>query len=164
MESLRQLETILAILLGWLLGLLTPAIAERIRRQYKRQELMDAVIDEMLGLQHTLATVAHLVRLRNADLPDAFLDGFLPIFEGYEGPDRKEALVEVLKNIRNVPEGQRSASLRSLREPNAGMALQQYAVPLFTTQVADLAICSLDFQRSVLRIRNHLDLFNQLVP
>jgi hypothetical protein len=60
MESLRQLETILAILLGWLLGLLTPAIAERIRRQYKRHELMNAVVDEMLGLQHTLATVALL--------------------------------------------------------------------------------------------------------
>lgn len=43
------------------------------------------------------------------------------------------------------------------------MALRQYSVPLFATQIADLAICSRGFQRSVLRIRYHLDLYNQLV-
>jgi hypothetical protein len=49
------------------------------------------------------------------------------------------------------------------RKPNVGITLRQYAIPLFATQIADLAICSLDFQRSVLKIRCHLDLYNQLV-
>ena len=54
-EYLKQIETILTILLGWLLGLLTPGIAERIRRPYRRRDLMWAVVDEMLGIQHTMA-------------------------------------------------------------------------------------------------------------
>ena len=44
------------------------------------------------------------------------------------------------------------------------MTLPQYALPLFITQIADLTICDLDFQRSVLHIRSHLDLYNQIGP
>lgn len=42
--------------------------------------------------------------------------------------------------------------------------MRQYAIPLFVAQLQDLAICTLEFQRAVLRIRYDLDLFNQLVP
>jgi hypothetical protein len=51
-----------------------------------------------------------------------------------------------------------------MRKPNVAMGLRQYSIPLLSTQIADLAICSLEFQRSVLHIRYHLDLYNQLVP
>jgi hypothetical protein len=43
-EFLRPFDTILTILLGWLLGLLTPSIAERLRRLYKRRDLVRAVV------------------------------------------------------------------------------------------------------------------------
>jgi hypothetical protein len=95
----------------------------------------------MLGLQYTLATVAQLIRARNADLPDAFIDKIQPIFESYKGPDRRENLIESLRMIRSASEEQRAASLQQSREPNAGITLRQYAIPLFATQIADLAIC-----------------------
>lgn len=164
MEYAKQLETILAILLGWLLGLLTPVISDRIRRPYRRRDLVRAVVEEMLSLQYTLATVAYLVRSRRADLPDAFLDLILPLFEQYEGPDRSDSFIETLKKFRAIPERDRSAILQTKQDSNVGMALRQYSMPLFATQIADLAICSPDFQRSVLNIRYHLDLYNQLVP
>jgi hypothetical protein len=163
-EYLKQLDTVLMILVGWLLGLLTPGIAERIRRPYRRRDLMQAVVNEMLGLQHTMAVVAYRARVRRVDVSDAFLDKILPIVEGYNGPDRIESLVEGLKKSRSLSEEQRAALHQAMRKPNVGVALRQYAIPLLTTQIPDLAICSLDFQRSVLNIRHHLDLFNQLVP
>jgi hypothetical protein len=163
-EYLKQFETIFAIFLGWLLSLLTMIISENIRRPYRRRDLVRAVVDEMLGLQYTLATVAHLVRARNAQVTDAFLDKILPIFEGYQGPDRSDDFPAGLKKLRSVPEPERAATLQAKQNLNVGMALRQYSIPLFATQIADLAICSRDFQRSVLRIRYHLDLYNQLVP
>jgi hypothetical protein len=41
------------------------------------------------------------------------------------------------------------------------ITLRQYSIPFFATQIGDLAICGLDFQRAVLNIRYQLDLFNQ---
>ena len=163
-DYVKQLDTILTILLGWLLGLLTPVISDRIHRPYRRRDIVQAVVDEMLGLQYTLATVAHLIRVRNANVTNAFLDQILPIVEGYEGPDRSDDIPIGLKKLRSVSEQERAAALQSKQIPNVGMALRQYAIPLFATQLADLAICRRDFQRSVLRIRYHLDLYNQLVP
>jgi hypothetical protein len=158
-EYLKQIEPILTILLGWLLGLFT----ERIRRPYRRRDLIQAVVDEMLGLQHTMAIVAYLVQVRYTDVSDAFLDRVLPIVEGYHGPDRNENFILGLKS-RGLAEGQRAAAHQARRNPSVGMSLRQYTIPLFATQIADLTICSLDFQRSVLKIRYHLDLYNQLVP
>lgn len=164
MEHLKEFSTVLTILLGWLLGLLTPGIADRIRRPYRRRDLMQAVIDEMLRLQHTMAVFSYQIRARRAEVSDAFLDKILPIVEGYHGPDRIEDFIDALRKSRSLPEGQRVTGHQAMRKPNVGIALRQYAIPLFAAQIADLAICSLDFQRSVLNIRFHLDLLNQLAP
>jgi hypothetical protein len=162
-EYLKQLTPILQILLGWLLGLFTQSIAERIRRPYRRRDLTRAVVDEMLGLQHTMALVAFLVRKRYSNVSDAFLDEILPIVEGYRGPDRDEKLAEALRKSRSLPQEERAAVHDALRKPNVAMGMRQYAIPLFAAHLADLAICTLDFQRSVLKVRYHLDLYNQCV-
>jgi hypothetical protein len=163
-EYFKQLETICTILLGWLLGLLTPGIAERIRRPYRRRDLVRSVLDEMLGLQHTMAVMAHSIRARRAEVSDAFLDAILPIVEGYKGPDRSQGFIEGIRESRKLPEAQRAAAHKTMRKPSVGVNLPQYAIPLFVTQIADLTICDLDFQRSLLHIRYHLDLYNQIRP
>ncbi len=161
-EYLEGLSPVLMVLLGWLLGLLTPVIAERIRRPYRRRDLMQGVVDEMLGLQHTLVAVAYKIRTRNAELSDDFLDKILPILDAHTGPDRSQEIIEFVKEIRRCPEGQRVATHQLMRKPDRVVGLRQYAAPLFATQMSDVAICSLDFQRAVLNIRRHLDLYNQL--
>lgn len=163
-EYLETLQPVLMVLLGWALGLLTPAIAERIHRGYRRKDLMQAVVDELRGLQYTMAFVAYLIRSRNADVPDSFLDLVIPILENHQGPDRDERAIEHLRNLRKVSVQQRAVVHQSLQKPNRGLWLQQYALPLVGTQIADLAICPVAFQRSVLRIHQSLDLFNQQVP
>lgn len=157
------MEPVLTILLGWLLGLLTPNLAERIRRPYRRRDLVRAVVDEMLSLQRTMALVAHRIRARYANVTDAFLDELLPIVEAYQGPDRNENLNAELRQSRHRSEQERAEIDQAMRQPNAGIVLRQYSLPLFVTQLADLTICGLDFQRQVLHIRQQLDLYNQLV-
>jgi hypothetical protein len=144
--------------------LLTPGFAEKIRRPYRRRDLMQAVIVEMLALQHTMAVCAYEIRARNAVVSVAFLGKILPIVEGYKGPDRREEFVQGMKRIRSLSEAQRASMhlTQNAQNPNISLGLRQYAIPLLATQIADLAICSRDFQRSVLHIRHRLDLFNQL--
>ncbi|MGP8244530.1 MAG: hypothetical protein ACLQVN_08430 [Bryobacteraceae bacterium] len=158
------MEPILTLLLGWLLGAFTPLLADTIRRPYRRRDLMRAVIDEMLGLQYTMAMVAHRIRARYAEVSDGFLDDLLPIVEGYRGPDRSEDLARGLAESRGLSEAQRATVDPARRKPDVGISLAQYATPLFATQIADLAICGVDFQRAVLHIRKQLGLFNDLVP
>ena len=92
---------------------------------------------------------------------DEFLDRVLPIIEAYHGPDRDEKTITNLKQSRQLTEADRAALDQKLRNPGLGPSVPQYALPLFVTQLADPAICSLAFQRAVLKVRQHLDLFNQ---
>ncbi len=68
-----------------------------------------------------------------------------------------EFCVDILHNSK-------AAAYRDAQRPNSGLVLRQYQLPLFSTQLGDLAICPLEFQRTVLRIRYHLELFNQSIP
>jgi hypothetical protein len=164
LEFLNGIGPVLLLILGWLMGLLSPGIAERIRRGYRRRDLMRAVLDELLGLQHVLAIVAYRIRARNMAVTNEFLDAIIPTVENYKGPDRVERMIEAIKTSRTLPEGQRAAIEHAAQKPNVGLALRQYSLPLITTQLSDLIICSLAFQRAVLHVRFHLDLCNQFVP
>jgi hypothetical protein len=163
MEYLKQFETIFAIFLGWLLSLLTMVFSERIRHPYRRRDLIQAVVDEMLGLQYTLATAP--TWYGQEMLMSRMLFSIRSCRSSKVTTGRIGAMTfrPALKRLRGVSEQERAATLQSKTNSNVGMALRQYSIPLFATQIADLAICSRDFQRSVLRIRYHLDLYNQLV-
>jgi len=163
-EYLKSMEPILMLLFGWCMGLLAPAITEKIRRTYRRRDLIAAVTDEFAGLQYTMALVAHRIRGRNSELTDEFLDRIIPVVESYHGPERDERLIETVKGSRQGTEAERATVHKALRKPNSSLMVRQYASPLFVTQLADLAICPISFQRVVLNVRYHLDLYNQSVP
>jgi hypothetical protein len=100
------------------------------------------------------------MRARNADTPDEFLDSILPIVGKYAGPDSDPRIVSAMKSFRTLSAKDRAAAHLAMRNPGVGITLKQYGFPLLAAQVADLAICPLKFQRSVLKIRYQLDLFN----
>jgi hypothetical protein len=114
------------------------------KRGYRRRELMCAVLDELVGFQYKMA-VAWLIRIRNAEATDEFIDNTLPVLESYRGPDRNERLIDGMKAERSLPEDQRAGAHSAMRKPNAGLSLRQYALPLFVTQLADLAISRWNF-------------------
>ena|ERR1035437_3078835 len=125
-EFLNGIGPVLLLLLGWLMGLTSPGIAERIRRGYRRRDLMRGVLDELLGLQHVLAIVAYRVRARNMAMINDFLDSIIPIVENYNRPDRVERMIEAIKNSRQLPEEQRAAIHQAMQRPNVSLSLRQY--------------------------------------
>ena len=73
------MENLLPLLIGWLLGTLSPGIAERIRRKHTQRDLIRSVLAELADLQYTMALVAHSLRTRQAQATDEFLDWLIPI-------------------------------------------------------------------------------------
>src|SRR5438876_102166 len=156
LEFFSDNKPVIMLLFGWALALLTPMIAEHNRRRYRRRDLTRAVVDELVSLQFTMAMVAWRHRARNAQVTDIFLDSIIPFIQSYTGPDKDQGLVSAIQNSRARSEEERIAAHRELRKPSEGLFICQYALPLFVTQIADLAICPLPFQRSVLHVRYHL--------
>ena len=160
---LSDFTMVLLVLLGWLLGLLTAPIVERIRQHYRRRDVMSAITDELLGLRHTMATASWRFHARQGSLSDAFMDKCLDIFDSYSGPDRNSRMGETIRNIRAVSGTKRKEACLELNRPSRGISVREYTPPLFATMFSDLVICPLSFQREVLHVRHHLDIYNQKV-
>jgi hypothetical protein len=164
--SRRATASILMLLPGWLLGLLSPAIAERIRRGYRVKELTASIVDELVEFQHTMAVVSWSIRARYAETSDEFIDRILPIFDAYQGGNREERFTASIKRLWALPEAARAEAQRTFhaQSPTHTINIPQYSLPLLVAQISDFSICPFPFQRAILHVRYRLDLFNQPIP
>ena len=155
--------SILYLVLGWLIGLISPGIVERIRRVHRRRDLVRSILSELTDLEYMMANVAYVMRGKLATVTDEFLDWLAPIVARYDGPDKFKGLEEALAKSRKISEEQRREFYLLKHDEGRGSALKQYCLPFLQSVSNELPICSLDFQRRVLHVEGRLDVFNQHV-
>lgn len=154
------MNSVLLIVLGWLLGLLAPAIVERIRKGHRSAELMRAIVSDLQELRYQMVCVSYLVRVRNGTLSKDWFDWFAPIALGYSGPN-KVVLPSFLLDGENFSDAQ----WRKLPPLDAdrGLALKQFSASLLAAHITELSILPIEFQVPLLHVRSKLELFNQHV-
>jgi hypothetical protein len=113
-------EQLLYIGFGWLLGLLAPAIVERIRKGYRRSELTVAIQAEVHELQYKMGLCSHKLNLHLATVTDRHLVWLEQIVHNYTGPNPKAGILNSVVEYRKVPEEERCRAFAMIRDPNVG--------------------------------------------
>jgi len=158
-----QLKELGILLLGWLLGTLSPHLSERIQRGYRRDELVEALLTEARGVQFRTALAAWRLRQHLLKVDSEFVRWLQPILDAYEGPDKDPNAIEAFRKLLERTDAQLKAIDGALRRPGVSPRLVAFATPFLTSQVAAISICSLDFQRRILDLSNQLSLYNEEV-
>src|SRR5438046_1190211 len=96
---MERLADILLVLLGWLLGTLTPGVTEAIRRPKWRAELFAALRSELSELRYKLALVAHNMRGRTGTMSRESLSLIRPIILGYGGTPEDAEFQSAFKRL-----------------------------------------------------------------
>ena len=156
-------EQLLYISFGWLLGLLAPAIVERIRKGYRRSELTVALQAELHELQYKMALCSYKLNSHLALVTDKHLAWLEQVVHDYKGPSPKAGLLNVLAEYRKVPEKERNQALAKRHDPNVGVGLLQYSIPFVTAHMGDISLYPVPFQSAVIRIQDQLAMYNQRV-
>ncbi len=157
-----ELNRFLWVVLGWLFGLLSPGIAERIRRKHRRAEVMTAARSELRELQYMIGAVANRIRGHLGDVSNSFLDWLIPIVRDYHGPEADPALLGILEGSRrDLTDDQRRQIHLGMSRRGSALGLKDYSLPLISSMGAEISICPLEFQRGILRIMGQLDRYNQ---
>jgi hypothetical protein len=154
-------EQLLYITFGWLLGLLAPAIVERIRKEHRRSELTVAIQAELHELQYKMAFCSHKLNSHLATVTDRHLAWLEQIVRHYTGPNPKAGVLNALAEYRKVTEEERRQALAMKRDPNVGVGLLQYSLPFLTAHLADASLFPVPFQSALIRIKDQLDMYNQ---
>lgn len=158
-----QVQPIALLVLGWILGLLSPSLQERIRRGRRRRELVEAINSELREHQWRLALVAYSMRMKVADLPDEFIVWLVKTTENYRGIEYNPKIQNFLSGLVNTSRKDREAAAKSLDNPEKGKSLKEYRLPLVEAHWPELATFSVSTEAALLQVVTHTDFYNQHV-
>jgi hypothetical protein len=152
------LNGIFLLLVGWLLGMLSPAVIEGIRRRRRLKLLERAIALELHEVQYTMALKAFVIRQRVAKLDDDFLLWLEQIFTVYKGKKTALPFVELMQMLRTVP-----VNARGKPDSKRGLTLTEGDAPLLNIHTNEIALFPVTSQTVLQSITEHLGIYNQQV-
>lgn len=157
----RQME-LPYLLLGWLLGLLSPRIIDRIAAKYSRRALAAAIRSEAEDLQYRVSISSFLLAQRFGNVDRDYLVWLKPRLVQYKGNEPVASIRKFVESLLNGSEDQLVAISQHMRgEEGMGLSLKHFSANLIESNLAAIHHFPAEFQRRVHEFRNHMSVLNQ---
>lgn len=158
------IEKVLFLLLGWALGLLAPVIVDAIKRKKEMAQTRIALLDELHEVKYRLALSAYFTETRFGVVDRTYLTWLRTVVSEYKGQKPKDSILSLIDTKLALPDEQLDLVAKSeLAQPEGGLALKKYVVPLLDSRISSLWFFDGGFQRLLLEVRNELNLLNEEV-
>jgi len=156
-----MLRDLIILVVGWLLGLLAPAIVDGIRRRRESNRVKAALKVELLQVALRIATACHLVQMRFGDVDRPYLIWLAGVLRRLPGANTMQSVVSSVEMQLALSEEQLAAFSVTQRAKEGGvLTLRKYAVPLLDARVSALWELAPRLQDDLLEVRAYLELFN----
>lgn len=160
----EDINNIWILLIGWLLGLLSPSIAQGIRKKGKRREIRSGIESELKDLGHRMATVVYITASKFGKYDKALVEWLIPLFEEYKGDNSSGGMLRLLRSHQKSNDEQFAEIIADMvADSGSGLAVKKYKLPYLESKIGELSLFSERSQRRALEILNHLHLFNEEV-
>lgn len=156
-------EKILLLLLGWLLGLLSPIIVDAVRSRREAKRGRIAILAELREISKVLAFATYRAKVAAGTLDRDFLQWMQERIAVDDGHTAKKFL-ELIPPLLALPDEQifLAASHMATAEAKATM-LQQYPAPLLDVRVSALWTFDTKLQGQLLVIHRNLSLLDNII-
>lgn len=124
------MESVLYVVLGWLLGLLGPRLLEAMQKPYRRTEIKKSVFLELKDLQCKLGMVAFLVASRAGTADRSLLLWVEPILRSYQGFYADPSVGERMQSLARLSDQELLALFKTQQPSARGLFLKRYSLPL----------------------------------
>lgn len=153
--------TILLVIFGWLLGLLTQPIVERIRTYYKKKEVMRGIFTELKEYKYRMALSAWGIERDFGTYDKEFLEWTRDNIKEYESTFtyKKNTIIEGIEKLLKLDD-KKLALIREKEKRKTGRSLKKDDLPYINSNIGYLPLFDTDFHNKVLEIRTHNRLSN----
>lgn len=156
------MEELLYLLLGWLLGLISPRIIDSIQAKYFRRDLARAIRSEAEDLQYRVAIMSFLLASKYGELSREYLVWLKPKLLRYEGNEPVESIRKLAETLHAAPDDQLVVLAAHMRaEEGKGLSLKTFSASLIEASLGSILHFSPEYQRRVHEFRNQLSVLNQ---
>lgn len=158
-----MLYQILFLVLGWVLGVLSPAVAAWLTRQRRLAEVRSGLRVELEELRFSLAAATFAVAGALGGWDREHLSWLKATLDGYRGPrlDERRQLQDTVAGLLNLDDQQLAAAARGMGMPTAP-ALRKYRLPYLESAMGAVAALGPDTQRQLLEIQAQVGVINAL--
>jgi hypothetical protein len=151
------------VIVGWLLGTLSPGIVEAIARTKRKKQLFASLAQEAHELRYKLALVAHRVRGKYGTMDHATLQLIKAIILSYTGFEPDSDLAANYRKLLEYGEDKILQAFRSREQTRTSIWPVPYAAPLLAVHLTDLSSFGPAKERLFLRVQSEIDLYNEQV-
>ena len=155
--------TVLVLLLGWLLGLLSPAIVDAIRGAREATRGRKAIRLELAELSRVLVFAAFLAQKAAGRIDRSFLEWLCRHLEQDTSCEAQSLLTAVRAGMGATDEEIAIGAEQMATPAGSVTALQHYSAPMLDSRVSALWSFDTDYQRKLLAIHKNLALLAAIV-
>lgn len=157
-------EKLIVLIIGWLLGLLGPAIVDGIRRKRENKLGRKAILSELRDVGRILAIATYGVRSKEGMIDRAHLEWFKSHSEKAEPTEASTGWVERLDTFLTWTDQEiKERFAYMVQAEGKSSMLQKYPVPLLDSRVSALWSFDTEFQRSLLDIKLRMSRLDDMV-
>ena len=127
------------------------------------KRLIDGLLAELDEFRLKMAQTSYLLRARVVEITHEFLLWIRNIMHSYRGPHVAPYIQEHIERQCQLDDQQLYQLHRSRFDPNKGLSLKKFQLPLLEANMDRLSDLPRDFQQAVLDMKSDLDIFNQEV-
>ncbi|AFL67632.1 hypothetical protein [Sulfurospirillum barnesii] len=160
-----EIQAVLMLILGWLLGLLSPSIINYIQDKKKAIKIKKSLLSEMEECQIIMANVAYLIESKYVAINHKLFDDLINIYENYNGiNDYNDKLVR-LKKLKKTPkeELETITEIQLYENMDKFLSFKKYDLPYLRSKINDISLLDENVQSNLLQLNFKLNLFNSEV-
>lgn len=154
---------LLYVILGWLFGLLSPSIINRISRSYSKKELLNGIKTEMKECQFRVLLVANLLGLRYGTYDKEYLSWSLPYLQNYQGAEKSENTIKAVTSFLEAKDEdiENMLALKRSMERGLGLNLKRFPLPFLDSKMGEISSFRIELQNIIYEIRSRLQIINE---
>lgn len=153
---------VLYLLLGWLLGLLSPQVAERIKRHYQKSDLRCGIISELKEIKVRVVSAVYLLAKKIGTYDKELIEWVKKHLEGYEGSYPTKRMLSSLEKLSNQANNQQLETIQLLYyDEESGLSLKKFYLPFLESRIDSLPVFSDRFRSLIFEIRSQIQMLNE---
>jgi hypothetical protein len=161
-----MIENILILIIGWLLGLLAPAIVDTIRDKREAKVIKDAIFTELRELEYRLMLVVYRIESKYGALNQEFFKWAQSILVEYDGINSIDSLLKTIGPILKLTDEEMDNFAKYARQesqPNSGLALKKHSLALLDSNLVLLSKFHPILLGQLLEIKTHIGFINEII-
>lgn len=157
-------NSIILIILGWLLGLLAPLITNKISNLKNKSAIKGGIVTELNEIRYKLVCAVIILEQRFGIFNKELLEWAYPIVEDYKGFYIQLNVSKYIKELQKLTGDQLSQYIQSRKiDVSDSLSLKKHYTPFIDSKLQYLTLFSESSQSYILEVKTQLALLNEEV-